>query len=493
MKKSEYVDKSYKLYINGKWVDAVDGKTFEAFCPADGEKISSCADAGKEDVDLAVSAAKKAFNSWKDVSAQERASMLLKIADLIDENAKKLAMVETIDNGKPIRETSAIDVPLSSDHFRYFASAIRTEEGKAVMIDKDTMSLILNEPIGVVGQITPWNFPLLMAAWKIAPALAAGDCVVFKPSSLTSISTLELAKLLDQVLPPGVVNVLSGKGSYTGNCILEHEGFNKLAFTGSTEVGYSIAEAAAKKLIPSTLELGGKSANIFFSDCSWEKAVEGLLIGILFNQGQVCCAGSRVFVQEEIYDNFLSEAIKAFEKVKVGIPWEKDTQMGTLISSVQLEKVMAYINIGHKEGAKIACGGQRITDNGLDKGFFIKPTILADVSNRSRVAQEEIFGPVACFIKFKNEEEVVQMANDSDYGLGGAVWTKDINRALRVARAVETGRMWINNYNNLPAHAPFGGYKKSGIGRETHKMMLEHYTQKKNIFISLSEDKVGLY
>ncbi|AEE14506.1 Aldehyde Dehydrogenase [Thermodesulfobium narugense DSM 14796] len=493
MKKNDYVDKSYKLYIDGKWVDAVDGKTFEVFCPADGEKISICADAGKEDVDLAVKAAHKAFCSWKNVSAQERASILLKIADLIDKNADRLAMAETIDNGKPIRETSAIDVPLSSDHFRYFASAIRTEEGKAVMIDKNTMSIILNEPLGVVGQITPWNFPLLMAAWKLAPALAAGNCVVLKPSSLTPISTLELAKLLDQVLPPGVVNVLSGKGSYTGKCILEHQGFNKLAFTGSTEVGYSIAEAAAKKLIPSTLELGGKSANIFFDDCSWDKAIEGLLIGILFNQGQVCCAGSRVFVQEKIYDKFLAEAIKSFEKVKVGIPWEKDTQMGTLISSVQLEKVLAYINIGHKEGAKIACGGQRITDNGLDKGFFIKPTILADVSNKARVAQEEIFGPVACFIKFNSEEEVIQMANDSEYGLGGAVWTKDINRALRVARAVETGRMWINNYNNLPAHAPFGGYKKSGIGRETHKLVLEHYTQKKNIFISLSDDKVGLY
>lgn len=419
--------------------------------------------------------------------------MLLKIADLIDENAEKLAMVETLDNGKPIRETMTIDVPLSSDHFRYFASVIRTEEGQAVMIDKDTMSIILREPIGVVGQIIPWNFPLLMAAWKIAPVLAAGCCTVIKPSNFTPLSLLELAKLLDQVLPPGVVNVVTGRGSTTGRYMLEHPGFRKLSFTGSTEVGYVIAEAAAKKLIPATLELGGKSANIYFPDCPWEKAIEGLQIGILFNQGQVCCAGSRVFVHEDIYDKFLAEAVAAFNKVKVGIPWEKDTQMGSQINEEQLQKILSYVEIGKQEGAKVACGGTRITENGLDKGAFMRPTLLVDVHNKMRVAQEEIFGPVAVVIKFKTEEEVIAMANESEYGLGGAVWTKDINRALRVARAIETGRMWINNYNNLPAHAPFGGYKKSGIGRETHKVILEHYTQMKNIFISLSEEKVGLY
>jgi len=490
---SKLIDDNYKLFIDGKWVDGKEGKTYKEYNPANGELLATCVDAGKEDVDMAVNAAWKAFETWKDVSPQERAKMLLKIADLIDENAEKLAMIETLDNGKPIRETSAIDVPLSSDHFRYFASAVRTEEGQAVMIDKDTMSIILREPIGVVGQIVPWNFPLLMAAWKLAPALAAGDCVVFKPSSETSLSVLELAKLMSDVLPPGVVNIITGKGSTAGNYMLEHEGFRKLAFTGSTEVGYTVAEAAAKKLIPATLELGGKSANIYFEDAPWEKAIEGLQIGILFNQGQVCCAGSRVFIQDTIYDKFLADAINAFEKVKVGLPWEKDTQMGSQINETQLKKILAYIEIGKKEGAKVATGGYRIMDNGLDKGYFIKPTILVDVDNKMRVAQEEIFGPVVCFIRFKDEDEVIKMANDSEYGLGGAVWTKDINRAFRVARAVETGRMWVNNYNNLPAHAPFGGYKKSGIGRETHKVILDHYTQMKNIFISLTENKTGLY
>lgn len=487
------IDKSYKLFIDGKWVDSKGGGTFKCYNPANGELLSTCVDASREDVDLAVKAAWKAFESWKKVSPQERSSMLLKIADLIDANAEKLAMVETLDNGKPIRETSAIDVPLSSDHFRYFAGAIRTEEGEAVMIDDQTLSIILREPLGVVGQIVPWNFPLLMAAWKLAPALAAGNCVVIKPSSTTSLSILELMKLMNQVLPAGVVNVITGRGSVSGNYMLEHEGFRKLAFTGSTEVGYTVAEAASKKIIPATLELGGKSANIYFPDIPWDKAIEGLQLGILFNQGQVCCAGSRAFIHESIYDKFLDAAIKAFEKVKVGLPWEKDTIMGSQVNEAQVKKILDYIDIGKKEGAKVATGGYRVTENGLDKGCFIKPTILADVNNNMRVAQEEIFGPVVCFIKFKDEEEVIKMANDSEYGLGGAVWTKDINRAFRVARAVETGRMWVNNYNSLPAHAPFGGYKKSGIGRETHKVILDHYTQMKNIYISLSETKLGLY
>jgi acyl-CoA reductase-like NAD-dependent aldehyde dehydrogenase len=487
------IDQNYKLYVDGKWVDSKDGKTFKAYCPANGEELATCANASKEDVDMAVDAAQKAFKTWKDVSPQDRAAVLLKIADLIDETTEKLAMVETLDNGKPIRETRNIDVPLAADHFRYFASAIRTEEGSAVMIDKDTMSIILNEPIGVVGQIIPWNFPFLMAAWKIAPALAAGNTVVIKPSSETSLSMLEFAKILDGVLPPGVVNVITGGGSTTGNYILEHEGFSKLAFTGSTDIGYMIADAAAKKLIPATLELGGKSANIYFPDCPWEKAVEGALLGILFNQGQVCCAGSRIFVHEDIYDRFLAAITEKFKSVKVGLPWEEDTMMGSIISENQLKQVLECVETGRKEGAKLVTGGARVTEGELAKGSFLSPTIFADVDNSMEIAQQEIFGPVVCVIKFKDEDEVISMANDSEFGLGGAVWSKDINCAMRVARKVETGRMWINTYNQLPAHSPFGGYKKSGIGRETHKMMLAHYSQTKNIFLSMDEGAYGLY
>ncbi|NMC51024.1 MAG: aldehyde dehydrogenase family protein, partial [Desulfovibrio sp.] len=424
---------------------------------------------------------------------QERAAMLLAIADLIDANAERLAMVETMDNGKPIRETTAIDVPLSSDHFRYFAAAIRTEEGHAAMIDDQTLSIILREPIGVVGQIIPWNFPLLMAAWKLAPALAAGDCAVIKPSSETPLSMLELAKILAEVLPPGVVNVITGRGSVSGNALLAHPDFNKLAFTGSTEVGYTVAEAAAKRLIPSTLELGGKSANIIFPDAPFEKALEGVQLGILFNQGQVCCAGSRIFIHEEVYKKYVEAITAAFSRIKVGLPWEKDTIMGTQVNGNQLQKILAYVEVGQAEGAKVAVGGRRITESPLDKGCFMQPTLLVDVKNTMRVAREEIFGPVACVIPFRDEDEVIAMANDNDYGLGGAVWTRDINRALRVARGVVTGRMWVNTYNILPAHAPFGGYKKSGIGRENHHMMLDHYTQYKNIFVSLSEAPLGLY
>lgn len=402
-------------------------------------------------------------------------------------------MVETLDNGKPIRETMAIDIPYSAEHFRYFAGAVLAEEGTASMLDGNTMSLILREPIGVVGQIVPWNFPFLMAAWKLAPVLASGCCTVFKPSSTTSLSVLEFARLIQDVLPAGVFNVITGSGSGVGNLMLKHKGFRKLAFTGSTEVGRDVALAAAEKLIPSTLELGGKSANIFFDDCKWDMALDGLQLGILFNQGQVCCAGSRVFVQEGIYDKFVEAAVKAFNHVKVGLPWEQDTQMGSQINEGQLKKILSYIDIAKSEGATIACGGERCTEGELAKGAFMKPTLITNVTNDMRVAQEEIFGPVACVIKFKTEDEVIVMANDSKYGLGGAVWTRDINRAIRVSRAIETGRMWVNTYNAIPAGAPFGGYKQSGIGRETHKVILEHYTQMKNIMINLSEAPSGFY
>lgn len=487
------LDARYDLYINGQWVPASDGKVFTAYNPATGEKLAECAEATKEDVDTAVKAAWAAFPAWRDMGIAERAGILEKIADIIDENAELLATIESMDNGKPIRETMAIDVPYSSDHFRYFAGAIRVEEGKASVLDGNMMSLILREPIGVVGQIVPWNFPFLMAAWKLAPALAAGNCIVFKPSSTTSLSVLTLVKLIGHLLPPGVLNVVTGGGSRSGQYMLDHPGFRKLAFTGSTEVGLDVAKAAADKLIPATLELGGKSANIYFDDCKWDMAIDGLQLGILFNQGQVCCAGSRVFVQEGIYDKFVEAAVKAFNNVNVGDPLDPNTQMGAQVDQGQLRKIMSYVNLAKEEGATIACGGEPYTDGACANGSFMKPTLIVNATNDMRVAQEEIFGPVAVVIKFKTEEEVIAMANDSVYGLGGAVWTRDINRAIRVARGVETGRMWVNTYNQIPSGAPFGGYKQSGIGRETHKVILEHYTQQKNIMINLNETPSGFY
>lgn len=487
------LDARYDLYINGQWVPASDGKVFTAYNPATGEKLAECAEATKEDVDAAVKAAWAAFPAWRDMGIAERAGILEKIADIIDENAELLATIESMDNGKPIRETMAIDVPYSSDHFRYFAGAIRVEEGKASVLDGNMMSLILREPIGVVGQIVPWNFPFLMAAWKLAPALAAGNCIVFKPSSTTSLSVLTLVKLIGHLLPPGVLNVITGGGSRSGQYMLDHPGFRKLAFTGSTEVGLDVAKAAADKLIPATLELGGKSANIYFDDCKWDMAIDGLQLGILFNQGQVCCAGSRVFVQEGIYDKFVEAAVKAFNSVNVGDPLDPNTQMGAQVDQGQLRKIMSYVNLAKEEGATIACGGEPCTDGACANGSFMKPTLIVNATNDMRVAQEEIFGPVAVVIKFKTEEEVIAMANDSVYGLGGAVWTRDINRAIRVARGVETGRMWVNTYNQIPSGAPFGGYKQSGIGRETHKVILEHYTQQKNIMINLNETPSGFY
>ncbi len=489
------IQSQYDLYINGRFVPASDGATFESHNPADGTFLARCAQASREDVDAAVNAAWAAFKTWKKTTPAARAVILNKIADLIDANKEHLAMVETMDNGKPIRETLNVDIPLSAQHFRYFAGVILSEEGSATVLNEQFLSIVLREPIGVVGQIVPWNFPFLMAAWKLAPALAAGNCVVFKPSKETSLSVLELVRLIDEagLLPAGVLNVVTGSGSKSGQYMLEHKGFSKLAFTGSTEVGKCVACAAADHIVPATLELGGKSANIFFDDMNFEQAVDGAQLGILFNQGQVCCAGSRIFVQDTIYDKFVSALVEAFNKVKVGLPWKDDTQMGTQVNAAQAEKILGYIELAKKEGATIACGGERPSDPELAGGAFLRPTLITDVTNDMRVAQEEIFGPVAVVIKFRTEEEVIAMANDSDYGLGGAVWSKDITRAIRVARAVETGRMWVNTYNQIPEGSPFGGYKQSGIGRETHKMIMNAYTQVKNIMINLTDASSGFY
>lgn len=487
------LDESYGLYINGRFTPASDGATFDTINPATGRSLARCAEATKEDVDAAVSAAWAAFPAWKATQPAERASILLKIADIIDANADLLAEVETLDNGKPIRETKAVDVPFASDHFRYFAGAIRTEEGSASVLDGNFLSLTLRDPIGVVGQIVPWNFPFLMAAWKLAPVLAAGDCSVIKSSSSTPLSLLVLMQLIGDVVPAGVVNVITGKGSRSGQYILDHPGFRKLAFTGSTEVGLSVAKAAANRLIPATLELGGKSGNIFFDDCDFDQAIDGLQLGILFNQGQVCCAGSRAFVQEGIYDSFVAAAVDQFNKVRIGDPLDPKTQLGAQINEAQARKVQRYIDIARKEGATIACGGTAYTEGACAQGVFFKPTLITDIDNTKTCSREEIFGPVAVVIKFRTEDEVIAMANDSDYGLGGGVWTRDLNRAIRVSRAIETGRVWINTYNQIPAGAPFGGYKQSGIGRETHKVILEHYTQQKNIMINLNEAPSGFY
>ncbi len=483
----------YKLFINGEWRDASDGQTVKTYSPVDGSLLAEVAEATKEDVDAAVSSAREAFKTWKNSTVKERAKILNQIADIIDANAELLATVETMDNGKPIRETMAVDVPLAAEHFRYFAAAIISEEDSAKMLDNNTLSLILREPIGVVGQIVPWNFPFLMGAWKLAPVLASGCCTVLKTSSTTPLSVLEFAKLIQDFLPAGVFNVITGSGSKSGQYILDHEGFDKLAFTGSTEIGYNVAKAAAEKLIPATLELGGKSANIIFPDCDFEQALDGAQLGILFNQGQVCCAGSRIFVHEDIYDKFVPELVKRFNSVTVGNPLDPNTQMGSQIDKRQMNKILSYVKIGTDEGATLLCGGEQFTENGLENGCFIRPTLLGNVTNDMRVAKEEIFGPVACIIKFKSEDEVIEMANDSEYGLGGAVFTNDINRAVRISRAIETGRVWINTYNAIPEGAPFGGYKKSGIGRETHKVILEHYTQMKNILINLSGAPSGFY
>ena len=469
---------NFKMFINGEWVNAEDKAILEAYNPASSEYLANFPDASESDVNKAVDAAREAFKAWRKTTVSERATILNKIADIIDENTELLATTESLDNGKPIRETMAVDVPLSAKHFRYFAGCILADEGQATVLEEKFLSIVLREPIGVVGQIIPWNFPFLMAAWKLAPALAAGNTIVIKPSSLTSLSLLTFVELIQDVLPKGVLNVVTGRGSKSGEFLKNHTGLDKLAFTGSTEVGRKIAIAAAEKLIPATLELGGKSANIVLDDADIEKALDGAQLGI---------------VQEGIYDEFVEKIKERFNKLKIGDPLNPETQMGSQIDEKQAEKIIKYIEIAKKEGGEVLVGGERYTENGCDKGAFVKPTLITGVHNGCRISQEEVFGPVSVVIKFKNDEEVIEQANDSEYGLAGAVFSKNITRALNIARKVETGRVWVNTYNQIPEHAPFGGYKKSGIGRETHKVILEHYSQMKNILIDLTDDVSGFY
>lgn len=488
------IQEKFDLYINGEWVRPEEGNYLETKSPANGKLVTKFAQANEDDVDKAVKAARYAFeNGWRDSSTEKRAKLLNKIADIIDENKEKLATIESMDNGKPIRETLNVDIPSSSDHFRYFASVIRSEEDTVKTLNGHLLSLVIKEPIGVVGQIVPWNFPFLMAAWKIAPALAAGNTIVIHPSSSTPASLLEFVRLIDGVLPKGVLNLITGKGSISGEILQHHQGLDKLAFTGSTEVGREIGISAAKNLIPSTLELGGKSANIVFDDANIEKALDGAMMGILFNQGQVCSAGSRLFLQEKIYDEFLEKLKDKFENIVIGDPLDKNTQMGSQININQVEKIDSYVQFAKESGAQILTGGKKANISGCEDGAFYKPTLITDIKNTNKCAREEIFGPVLVVQKFKTENEVIKLANDSEYGLAGAVFTSNINVALRVSKEIRTGRMWVNTYNQLPAGAPFGGYKKSGIGRETHKMILDAYSQTKNIMIDLSEGTSGLY
>jgi len=482
-------------FIDGEFVPPIGGEYFDNISPVDGKAYIQAARSKSDDIERAIDAAEKAFPSWGKTSVAERSNMLLKIADICEQNLDKLARVETTDNGKALRETTAADIPLVIDHFRYFAGCIRADEGSASEIDEDTLSLCIKEPLGVIGQIIPWNFPLLMAAWKIAPALATGNCIVLKPAEQTPSSIMVLMDLIKDVLPPGVLNVVTGYGNEAGQALAESSRLQKLGFTGSTATGQHVMREAANNIIPTTLELGGKSPNIVFSsvcdkdDEFFDKAVEGAVLFAL-NQGEVCTCQSRLLIQEDIYDRFMERVIQRTEAIKVGDPFEFDTMMGAQVSEAQYEKIKEYIEIGKAEGAEVLTGGA--SNDVVDGGFYIKPTILKG-TNDMRVMQEEIFGPVTGAITFKDEDEAIAIANDTIYGLGAGVWTRDAHQAYKVPRAIQAGRVWVNCYHLYPAHSPFGGYKKSGIGRETHKMIFQHLQQTKNILVSYNKNKLGFF
>ena len=488
----------YDNFIGGRWVPPVKGQYFTNPTPITGKPLCEVARSTAEDIELALDAAHVIREKWGAMPAAERAALLNKIADRMESNLKLLAMVETLDNGKPIRETMAADIPLAADHFRYFASCIRAQEGSLSEIDETTIAYHFHEPLGVVGQIIPWNFPILMAVWKLAPALAAGNCVVLKPAEQTPMSIMVLMDLIGDILPPGVLNVVNGFGVEAGKPLASNPRIAKIAFTGETTTGRLIMQYAAENIIPCTLELGGKSPNIFFADVAdadddyFDKALEGFTMFAL-NQGEVCTCPSRALVQEKIYDRFMERAIERTKRVKQGHPLDPSTMIGAQASNDQLEKILAYIKIGKDEGARVLAGGERSTLEGeLAGGYYVQPTIL-EGHNKMRVFQEEIFGPVLSVTKFKDDEEALSIANDTLYGLGAGVWTRNGNRAYRFGRAIQAGRVWTNCYHLYPAHAAFGGYKQSGIGRENHKMMLDHYQQTKNMLVSYSPKALGFF
>lgn len=488
----------YDNFIGGKWVAPVNGNYFENTSPVDGKTFTEVARSTAEDIELALDAAWAAAPSWNNSSATTRSNILLRIADRMEQNLDQLARVETWDNGKPLRETLAADLPLAIDHFRYFAGVIRAEEGSASELDSTTVCVNILEPLGVVGQIIPWNFPLLMAAWKVAPALAAGNCVVLKPAEQTPVGILVLMELIGDLLPAGVLNVVNGFGLEAGKPLASSPRVNKVAFTGETTTGRLIMQYASQNIIPVTLELGGKSPNIFFKsimdadDEFFDKCLEGAVMFAL-NQGEVCTCPSRILVDESIYDAFIERVIERVKKIKMGHPLDTSTMMGAQASSDQYEKILNYIDIGKQEGAEVLVGGAAAALTGeIHGGYYIQPTILKG-NNKMRVFQEEIFGPVTCVTTFKTVEEAIAIANDTLYGLGAGVWTRDMHEAYQVSRAVQAGRVWVNCYHAYPAHAPFGGYKKSGIGRETHKMMLNHYRQTKNMLISYDKKALGFF
>ncbi|MFN2530464.1 MAG: betaine-aldehyde dehydrogenase [Pyrinomonadaceae bacterium] len=488
--------KKYQLFIDGQWVDAQSGKTFATPNPATGDVLAEVAEADAADIDRAVAAARRAFEGkWSKLSARERGRLIYKLSQLIEQHLHELAAIETADNGKPIKESMYVDLPQVVENFEYFAGWATKIEGETIPVPGRMFNYTLREPIGVCGQIIPWNFPLLMAAWKLAPALAAGNTVVLKPAEQTPVSAMELGKLIQEAgFPEGVVNIVPGYGETAGAALAAHPGIDKIAFTGSTEVGKLIAKAAAENLTKVSLELGGKAPNIVFADSDLDQAVAGAMMGIFYNQGQVCCAGSRLFVEEKIKDEFLSSLKRSAENIAVGDPMDKATQMGPQVSREQLDRIKGYVDIARQEGATVVAGGESPNlPAANERGFFFSPTIFADVDNRMRVAQEEIFGPVVSVITFKDEDDLIKQANDTIYGLSAGIWTRDITRAHRFAKEIKAGVIWINTYNMFNAASPFGGYKQSGYGREMGRHALELYTQVKSVWVDLSGRPIGWF